>query len=136
MGRYAAPSLIAIDTSAFVELLLQSPTAARVEQVVEGTELVAPDLLNSEVLQSLRGLERAGKLTSSGASEAMLQLLESPVKRVPTLGLMREAWSMRLNVSAYDACYVALARTLGCPLVSADRRLAGAPGLEVALIVV
>jgi len=32
-------------------------------------------------------------------------------------------WSLRANVSAYDACYVALAETLRAPLVTADRKL-------------
>jgi len=30
--------------------------------------------------------------------------------------------------SAYDAAYIALAETLGCELLTADRRLAFAPG--------
>lgn len=32
------------------------------------------------------------------------------------------------NVTPYDAAYVALAESLGCPLLTADRRLASAPG--------
>jgi predicted nucleic acid-binding protein len=40
------------------------------------------------------------------------------------------------NLTPYDACYVALARNLGCPLVTGDRRLARAPGLGVPLITV
>lgn len=41
---------------------------------------------------------------------------------------MRRAYELRTNVTAYDAAYVPLAETLGCDLVTADRRLAGAPG--------
>ncbi|RJQ13077.1 MAG: VapC toxin family PIN domain ribonuclease, partial [Dehalococcoidia bacterium] len=33
------------------------------------------------------------------------------------------------NVTAYDACYVALAEGLACPLLTADARLARASGL-------
>jgi predicted nucleic acid-binding protein len=40
---------------------------------------------------------------------------------------MLRAFELRANVTAYDACYVALAESLGCPLVTADRRLASAP---------
>jgi len=45
-------------------------------------------------------------------------------------------WDLRENVTVYDAWYVALAEALGVPLLSADRRLAAAPGLrcEVRLV--
>jgi predicted nucleic acid-binding protein len=36
-------------------------------------------------------------------------------------------------VTAYDGCYVAIAETLEVPLVTADRRLANAPGLRCAV---
>lgn len=41
---------------------------------------------------------------------------------------MRLAYELRANVTAYDATYVALAEVLGCELVTADQRLANAPG--------
>jgi len=46
------------------------------------------------------------------------------------------AAELRPNVTAYDACYVALAEAVGFPLRTADRRLANAPGLRCALEVV
>ena len=39
---------------------------------------------------------------------------------------MRRAFELRENVTAYDACYVALAEALDWPLCTADRRLANA----------
>jgi predicted nucleic acid-binding protein len=45
-------------------------------------------------------------------------------------------WSLRHDFSYYDALYVALAARLRAPLLTADERLANAPGLpcEVELI--
>ena len=43
---------------------------------------------------------------------------------------MERCWELRANVTVYDAVYVALAELLGAPLVSADRKLANAPGLR------
>jgi predicted nucleic acid-binding protein len=130
------PSPIVLDASALVELLIQGPRASVLDEVIGDGESIAPDVIYPEVLQSLRGLERGGALTAERASLAMRRLAESPIGRVPARTLLPGAWSLRHNVSAYDACYVALARILGCPLLTADGRLAGAPRLGIALIVV
>jgi predicted nucleic acid-binding protein len=42
--------------------------------------------------------------------------------------LRRRAFSLRDNLTAYDAAYVALAEALGCPLVTRDARLARSSG--------
>ncbi|WP_337844691.1 type II toxin-antitoxin system VapC family toxin [Thermus sp.] len=47
---------------------------------------------------------------------------------------MEEAWDLRERVSAYDAHYVALARRLSAPLLTADGPLARIPGLGVPLL--
>jgi len=97
---------------------------------------MAPDVLNPEIVHALRGLERGGKLTSARASRAVERLSRDAITRVPTLGLLREAWSLRANLSAYDACYVALARALDCPLLTVDGPMKRAPNLGVTLIAV
>jgi predicted nucleic acid-binding protein len=127
---------VVIDASALVELLLQSERAPAVLQAVGTTDMVAPDGINPEVLSTLRRLERVGGLRAARALEAVDDLLEADVRRLPTLPLLPAAWKLRANVSSYDACYVALARDLRCPLVTGDRRLSRAPGLGVPLIIV
>lgn len=44
--------------------------------------------------------------------------------------LMWRAYELRGNVTAYDAADIALAEALDCSLVTADARLARAPGLR------
>jgi len=44
--------------------------------------------------------------------------------------LMGRIWDLRANLTAYDAAYVALAEMLDSVLVTADRALAGASGIE------
>ncbi len=73
-------------------------------------------------------------LSSDRASMAVVQLAESRLQLVPTTGLVREAWSMRNNLSVYDACYVALARLFDCPLLTVDGPLTRAPRLDVTVI--
>lgn len=48
----------------------------------------------------------------------------------PSRALWPRAWELRTNLSAYDALYVALAEQLNAPLLTADARLARAPGLR------
>jgi predicted nucleic acid-binding protein len=135
-SRSSGLSPIVIDASALVEVLLQSDKGRGVERAIGNSELLAPDVMNPEVVQSLRGLERGGKLTSARASQAIDRLVETDIARVPTRMLIREMWSMRENLSAYDACYVALARALNCPLLTVGRPLTRAPNLGVTLICV
>ena len=127
---------VVVDAAALVELLLQGERAPAVAHVVRGTEMAAPDIVNPEVLSVLRRMERAGEVRPARAREAVADLLDAPVRRFATLPLLPVVWELRSGVSAYDACYVALARALGCPLVTGDRRLTRAPGLGVPLVAV
>jgi predicted nucleic acid-binding protein len=125
-----------IDASAFVELLLRTSAGLAVAGIIGGAELIAPDVINPEVMQSLRGLERGGKLNAERARKAVSRLIRSDLTRVPTVGLMDDSWTLRANVSAYDACYVVLARTLDCPLLTTDSPLRRAPGLGITFLAV
>jgi predicted nucleic acid-binding protein len=127
---------VVIDASALVDLVVQSERTPAVAQAVGATNMVAPDVVNPEVLSILRRLERTGTLTARRAVQAVADLMDAPVRRFSTLPLLAEAWTLRANVSATDACYVVLARVLRCPLVTADRKLSRAPGLGVPLITV
>jgi predicted nucleic acid-binding protein len=127
---------VVIDASALVELLLQTKRGPAVLQAIGSTEMVAPDVINPEVLSSLRRLERIGQLSSGRADLAVEHLLAAPVRRLATLPLLPAAWTLRANVTASDACYVALARDLGCALVTGDLRLSRAPKLGVPLVTV
>lgn len=46
---------------------------------------------------------------------------------------MKRIWSLRDNLTAYDAAYVALAEALDAPLVTSDARLARTPGIRAAV---
>ena len=127
---------VVIDASALVDLVVQSERAPAVAQTVGSTDMVAPDVVNPEVLSILRRLERNGRLTAPQAVRAVDDLIDAPVRRFSTRPLLAEAWTLRANVTATDACYVALARILRCPLVTADRKLSRTPRLGVPLITV
>jgi predicted nucleic acid-binding protein len=46
------------------------------------------------------------------------------------------AWTLRDNVTAYDAMYIALAEALGAQVVTCDAPLAKAPGHRTRIVAV
>lgn len=97
---------------------------------LQGEQLAAPELIDLEVISTLRRAARAGRLDDRRSSLALTDLAALPLKRVPHLPLLSRIWELRENLTAYDAAYVALAETLGAPLITADRPLARASGIR------
>ena len=100
----------------------------RYRQRLRREQLAAPDLLRIEVLSVLRRQHRQGGLDAGQVGVAVDDLLDLELDVYPTGPLLRRAWQLRDNVTAYDACYVALAEALDCPLLTADARLSRAAG--------
>ena len=90
---------------------------------------VAPHLVDAEVGHVLRRRVAAGDLEAANAEAALMALPALVVERFPHSTLARAAWRLRHNFSYYDALYAALAARLRAPLLTADKRLANAPGL-------
>lgn len=123
--------IVAVDASAAVEYLLRTELGHVVEGVIANADLVAPELLDAEVLAVVRREVVAKRLSSERAAEAIEDLADWPVERIAHRLLLREAWRLRANVSAYDALYVAAARLRGATLLTADGPLARAPRLGI-----
>lgn len=119
--------MIVADSSAIVELLLGTHTGARVAaRLREEDAVLAPELVEPEVLQALRRYVRTDAIALDVAETAIadfgaLRLI--PRRHAP----LRDAvWALRDRCSAYDAEFVALAARHGIPLLTADARLARA----------
>ncbi len=96
---------------------------------LRGQTLVAPEIVDLEVLSVIRRAHLAGRLDERRAALALEDLLALDLRRVAHRRLLQQAWAHRTNLSVYDAAYVALAELLDVVLVTADERLASAPGL-------
>lgn len=121
--------MIVVDASVLSNALADDGNDGRVARTrLAGDELAGPDLIDVETVAVLRKRWIAGDLEDTRFDAAIGDLEDLALERYPTLGLMRRAFELRSNVTAYDAVYVALAEDLGCVLVTADERLANAPG--------
>jgi predicted nucleic acid-binding protein len=98
--------------------------------------LIAPHLVDIEVVSAWRRMTAAGDLAERRAELAILDLRALRVDRVPHGPLLEWCWQLRANLTAYDAIYVALAETSGTVLLTADSKLARSPALpcEVELL--
>jgi len=120
-----------IDASAAVEYLLRTPLGRKLDDLLEEASLLAPALLDVEVLSVLRRALLQKKIEEHRARLALEDLGAWPVDRIPHSTLLREAWKHRHNVSAFDAFYVAVAKLYEAPLLTADGPLSRAPGLGI-----
>ncbi|MDQ6782286.1 MAG: type II toxin-antitoxin system VapC family toxin [Actinomycetota bacterium] len=131
--------MVVLDASAAVEIALWADEGSILcTHVLNAEEVVVPDHFHVEGVAALRRMELRGELrgelTAADALEALRQLLALQVRRVSTLPLLSDAWTMRHDVTVADAPYVIIARRLGVALVTGDNRLARAPGLDVDVI--
>ena len=122
--------MIVLDASALVELLLGTEegrlVAARIADPTLG--LHAPHLADVEVAQALRRYVREGDLDPAEAAAILDDLHSLDLERHAHEPLLDRVWSLRQNLTAYDAVYVALAEILDTIVLTCDRKLAGAPG--------
>ena len=92
------------------------------------THLAAPELLDVVSLQTLCRLERLGSIPAS-RSNLPSDLKALPIRRYRHGTLIDGIWTLRGNLTCYDAAYVVLTRLLNAALVTRDERLARAVGL-------
>jgi predicted nucleic acid-binding protein len=121
--------LIVVDASVIVTALADGgPDGDRARDRLRGERLAAPHLLDLEVTSAWRRLAVGGELDERRARLALADLQGLRVNRVPHGALLDRCWELRDNLTVYDAAYVALAELLDVTLVTADGKLAKAPG--------
>jgi predicted nucleic acid-binding protein len=120
-----------IDASAATEYLLRTPLGLKLADVIVDAALLAPELLDVEVLSVLRRAVLQRQLTEQRALLAIEDLMDWSIDRIPHKPLLWAAWQHRNNLSAYDAFYVAAARIADAVLLTADGPLSRAPSLGI-----
>jgi predicted nucleic acid-binding protein len=121
--------VIVVDASVVAPAVADDgPDGDQARAHLRGQRLLAPELLDLEVTSVIRTVWNKGRLDDRRAYLALADLADLDVRRVAHRALLPRVWDLRGNLTPYDAAYVALAETAGCPLLTADVRLSRAPG--------
>lgn len=128
--------MIVVDASVLTNALTddgQAGVLARTE-LANDPHWTAPEHLLVEVFSAIRGRWLCQKITEQRAVEALAAVAAATIDVIDTTALLSRMWELRANVTGYDAAYIAAAEVQDCPLVTADQRLAAAPGIECAVV--
>lgn len=117
--------MIVVDTNLVAYLLGEGPMLTQAEEVLrKDPEWLAPALWRSEFRNVLAGMVRRGLLDLPGAlaywNEAD-SLVGIPGEQAESAEILRLAQAS--GCTAYDCEFVALAKRLGVPLVTADSQV-------------
>jgi predicted nucleic acid-binding protein len=118
--------MIAVDASAVVEMLRGGPLAESIwgEMLRSDESLIAPHLLDVEVLSALRRLVADERIDAHRTQQFIEALEMLPAKRYEHTPLLERIWELRHNFTSYDATYISLAEATGAVLYTCDRKLA------------
>ncbi|HEX3980365.1 MAG TPA: type II toxin-antitoxin system VapC family toxin, partial [Acidimicrobiales bacterium] len=100
----------------------------RARSRLRGEHLVAPEVIDLEVVSVIRHARRGALLDDRRAELALADLVDLDLERISHRPLLARIWELHPNLTPYDAAYVALAETARITLVTADRRLSRSPG--------
>lgn len=120
-----------IDASALVcANIANDDAASRLRNRLRDETVHAPHLIDAELGNVLRRQVLRGAMTADHGTAVLRHAPRLIDHRYDHTGsIAMAAWTLRENVTFYDAIYVALAAALDVPLMTADNRLSTAPKL-------
>jgi predicted nucleic acid-binding protein len=122
-------NVIVVDASVLAVALGDDATnGQQARQRLADETLVAPELVNLEVVSVWRRQVAAKLMPARRAASAVADLADMPLRRSSNQPLLHRIWELRHVVTPYDAAYIALAEALDVVLVTADARLSRASG--------
>ena len=114
---------IVSDTSVIVAVIAGEPDRARLIEVTQDADLLAPQSLHWELGNALAAQIRRGRLTLDQAGRFLEVYDEIPIQFVDvSIGAALEI-AEACGIYAYDAYMIACAQKYHCPLLTLDKGL-------------
>jgi predicted nucleic acid-binding protein len=122
--------MVVADASAVLDTLIRRGARGdwAAAALDEAEVLVAPHVIDVEVVAGLRRLVAQGAIPERRARHALRLFTTLRITRFPTARFLDRVWQLRETLTPYDAAYVTLAEALGLPLVTTDQRLGRSHG--------
>lgn len=116
--------MIVVDASVAIEISLATADGRNIQKRLRASneELVAPELIDLEVLQVLRRQAQRQEIDAAQAEGAKAIFDSLPIERFSHGPLRARIWGLRETLTAYDAAYFALAELLGASLWTRDAK--------------
>jgi len=115
-----------LDASILVKLFFEEDHSTAAEQCVRDVpQLLAPDLVWSEVANVIWKRHRRGDLSAEDSAEMTSWMLGLPLNIWPSADLIPDALdlAMQFDRTVYDSLYVALAVRASSVMLTGDKRL-------------
>ncbi len=120
-----------VDASVAIKLFIEQQESDQAEALFEKlsiepvAQLYVPELFYAECANVLWQYVRRVNYPATEAQASLARLKSLSLQTVAISDLVTEALAIAINhnISAYDACYVALSERLNLPLVTADQKL-------------
>ncbi len=119
-----------LDTSVSTKQFIIDPLTPKVYQLLDHlsfpeTKIFVPDLFYIESTNVLWKYVKAKLYSIDEVTRDLANLKKLALQIISTTDLMESAFLIASNyqISAYDACYVALSNLVNCPLLTLDKKL-------------
>lgn len=120
-GRYARKPPLVVDCSVLAAVLFDEPARDSAALAMAGKELIAPDLLDHEIVSV--ALKKSADSHTEMARQALADLAALELTRCRVDSVAQFELAQRAGLTAYDAAYLQLALELQAPLATYDRKL-------------
>ncbi len=126
--------VLVVDTSVILAVVLNEPSKAALIQLTSGADLIAPASLHWEIGNALSAMFKRKRLTREEALQALIEYRKIPIRFLDVALDDAVSLAAQFAIYAYDAYFIACARTQAVALLTIDNGLkvaARAAGLTV-----